>query len=190
MSLLLTAGSGTSVSAAIAWTEADDVFALAGTLTATVALAWTESDDSWAITGDIATSSVDAEISWSEESDSWALSGQVGSEQQHIIPAAGWPILFEDANRYRGWSREIESKKKRKKLIADLIVGSVSGETIAPAIAEPVREVTAGKVDLVGEKAQIDWTALRKDMDKLNVLLDAYRARLEDEDDEEAMLLL
>lgn len=179
-----------TVTTALAWVEADDAYSLAGTLTATVALAWTESDDAWAITGDIATSSVDAEISWSEESDSWALSGQVGSEQQHIIPAAGWPILFEDASRYRGWSREVESKKKRKKLIADLIGGSVSGETITPAVAEQVREVTAGKVDLVGEKVQIDWTALRQDMDKLNVLLDAYRSRLEDENDEEALLLL
>lgn len=179
-----------TVTTALAWIEADDAYALAGTLTATVALAWTESDDSWAITGDIASDVVEAAVSWTEEDDTWSLSGQVVSEQQHIIPAAGWPILFEDANRYRGWSRQVESEKKRKKLIADLIGGSVSGDTIAPAIAEPVREVTAGKVDLVGETVQIDWTALRQDMDKLNVLLDAYRARLDDENDEEALLLV
>ena len=101
MSLLLTAGSGTSVRAAIAWTEADDayaiagdltvttaiawveaddVFALEGTLTATVALAWTESDDSWAITGDIASDVVEAAVSWTEEDDTWALAGSIIEE--------------------------------------------------------------------------------------------------------------
>lgn len=65
MSLLLAAGTGTPVSAEIAWTEENDV---------------------WAITGDIASASVDAAIAWTEENDSWAISGSVATP---YVPAVG-----------------------------------------------------------------------------------------------------
>lgn len=62
--------SATGTTADLAWTEADDVTAIAVTSSSTAAIAWTEADDTTAIS---VTSSGSATIAWTEQDDGCAI---------------------------------------------------------------------------------------------------------------------
>lgn len=91
-----TMGGGTTPTATLAWTEADDTTAITGTLTVSGTLAWTEADDTTAITATVgsvsgtlawteandvasiaATLTVSGAASWTEANDTAALTGSV-----------------------------------------------------------------------------------------------------------------
>lgn len=87
----------TGVTAAIAWTEADDAFSIAGTLTINAAAAWTEADDAYALSANLGVAAalawveaddafalagtlrVTTALSWTESDDAWAITGEIAS---------------------------------------------------------------------------------------------------------------
>lgn len=70
--LLLPRVSG--VTATLAWTEANDTWAIVASAPIVASLAWTEADDAFAISG---ASSALADLSWTEDDDSASLAGVV-----------------------------------------------------------------------------------------------------------------
>jgi hypothetical protein len=69
----------------LAWTEADDLYAVLATETDREILGWSEPDDAWAL---VANETDRITIGWTEASDSHALSGTVGNAQPTSIGAA------------------------------------------------------------------------------------------------------
>lgn len=59
---------------AIAWSQADDAWSLAGASLASGAIAWTQADNAWALSGAALAS---GSIAWTQGPDVWALSGTV-----------------------------------------------------------------------------------------------------------------
>lgn len=72
--LLLPRVSG--VTAALAWTEANDSASIAGSVTVSGSLAWTEAGDAFSISG---TATVSSSVSWAEADDSFAISGSASA---------------------------------------------------------------------------------------------------------------
>lgn len=104
-------------------------------------------------------------------------------------------VLDGDAGHKRKKRNEFEERRKafdesRKALITELIGKALAGEVVPDEISAPVLKTTAGKVEVSGETVTVDWAALKSDMDNLYALLDAYKVFMENEDDEEALLML
>ena len=74
MSLLLAASSGASATGTLAWTEENDVTAIAATVSQNATLAWTEDNDVCAVA---ATVSQDATLAWTEADDVTAIAATV-----------------------------------------------------------------------------------------------------------------
>lgn len=65
---------GGSITAAIAWTQEADAWALASTVKVIGTIAWTESADTWAVT---AAAKVSGSIAWTQSADTWAIASTV-----------------------------------------------------------------------------------------------------------------
>lgn len=66
-----------------AWTEAQDAWAISGSVRIDGSAAWTESQDTWAISGTVG--NVTGSVAWTEIQDSWVGAGQTG-----VFAAAAW----------------------------------------------------------------------------------------------------
>jgi len=171
-----------SVTAALAWTEDEDNFVLQGAVAVVLEAAWQESNDAWEVSG---TSSVTAEIDWTEEGDTWEVNGSISvvlTDTHDPIKKKRSGPSYEDRRR--------AFNDSRKALITDLISKSLTSDVVPEEISAPVLKTTSGRVDVSGKSVTVDWTALKADMENLYALLDAYRVFMENEDDEEALLML
>lgn len=104
--------------------------------------------------------------------------------RNHRGSGPGWPIKFEDANRFRGWSRELANERTRKDTLSKLVRkahGWVEDEPPLPApVAQEIRQA-------VPEAAKAPTLA---DLILVRAILAKYERDLMDEDDEEALLLV
>lgn len=109
------------------------------------------------------------------------------------------PAVSGEADTHDGFTHYITSKPKRKKferLWEDLsaLYEELSAEAIEPvSIAKPVIAdyvKPAPRVAAVNPPPVIDWQALNRDMTRLYLLIEQNRKLIEDQDEEEAVMLL
>jgi hypothetical protein len=147
-----------SVTAALAWTEESDVFAVAGTVRVSAALAWTEADDTFAVSGAVAVTSA---LAWTEDDDVWAVSGVVSQ-----------PVPVQYAGGGGGSSWFAASKEEERRLLNQ--IEAILRETLTPNKAAPVLARLA-RVDTVAMvRLEVERLAeqSRADAQALEVLAD------------------
>lgn len=122
------------------------------------------------------------------------ITAQAAVEQE--TGGGGWPINFDDSNRYRGWSRERDEEESRKAQISRFVaraMGRAEEEAPLPEVVADAVKETVGD-DFNVERSEVDWAALGERAQRLQAQFDAWRANMEkmarDEDDRDAEMLL
>jgi hypothetical protein len=164
-----------SQNAALAWTEANDATAAAATVSQSATLAWVEADDVTAIQATVSGSS-SATLAWTEEDDLTAIQGNVEPELLIIDGHDGKKLK-------KQFRKEKERNKRRKDKILEAYEIIFEGR---PAVAEKIAKPFTTPATKASPVPTIDFDALLSDLDAVQTIM----REMQEMDDEEALTLL